>query len=90
MEVDARFDRLETKLDTMGKSLTKLVEIDTKLDHFGQHNATQDKRLDAHSARLDKLNDEVIKNSGASRLAERIFFIILMAGVSFISYSMRG
>ena len=87
--MEARFDRLEKKLDSMGNSLTKLIEIDTKLDYFSQHNANQDKRLDAHSERLDKLNNEVIRNSGASRLAERIFFIILIAGVSFISFSLR-
>ena len=87
MEVNTRFDRLESRLDTMGKSLTKLVEIDTKLDYFSQHNATQDKRLDAQNDRLNKLNDEVIKNSGASRVTERIFFIILIAGLSFVEFS---
>ena len=87
---EQRFDRLEKKLDSMGESLTKLIEIDTKLDHFSQHNATQDKRLDAHSDRLDKLNNAVIKNSGTSRMAERLFFIVLMAGVSFVTYVMRG
>ena len=90
MEVSKRFDRLENKLDTMGKSLTKLVEIDTKLNHFSQHNATQDKRLDAQNDRLNKLNDQVIKNSGASRVTERVFFIMLIASVSFISYSIKG
>jgi hypothetical protein len=89
-DMDARFDKLELKLDRMGESLTKLIEIDTKLDHFSQHNTTQDKRLDAHSDRLDKLNNAVIRNSGASKIAERLFFIILMAGVSFISYTIRG
>ena len=88
--MEARFDRLENKLDKMGQSLTKLVEIDTKLDYFSQHNANQDKRLDAHSLRLDKLNDSVIKNTGASRMAERLFFITLTAGISFIAFSLRG
>tara|TARA_R110002126_G_scaffold70280_1_gene177007 strand:+ start:1367 stop:1642 length:276 start_codon:yes stop_codon:yes gene_type:complete len=88
--MEARFDKLELKLDKMGESLTKLTEIDTKLDHFSQHNTTQDKRLDAHSERLDKLNSAVIRNSGASRIAERLFFVILIAGISFISYTIRG
>ena len=88
--MEARFDRLEKKLDSLSNALTKLVEIDTKLDHYSQHNANQDKRLDAHSKRLDKLNEEVIRNSGASRVAERIFFVVITAGISFIAFSLRA
>ena len=82
--MEARFDRLEQKLDKVTDALTKLVEIDTKLDHFSAHNGTQDKRLDAHSERLDKLNEAVIQNSGTSRVAERIFFIIVVGIVGYI------
>ena len=82
---DQRFDRLETKLDDLGKALTKLVEIDTKLDHANQHNGTQDKRLDAHSQRLDKLAEAVTKNTGTSRVAERVMFVIIVAAVGFLA-----
>jgi DNA repair ATPase RecN len=86
MEVDARFDKLEIKLDKMSESLTKLVELDTRLDHFSQNNIDQDKRMDAITVRLNKLNDLVIKNTESSRIAERIFFIILTSGITFMAY----
>ena len=69
MEVDARFDKL-----------------DTRLDHFSQNNIDQDKRMDAITVRLNKLNDLVIKNTESSRIAERIFFIILTSGITFMAY----
>jgi|TARA_R110000744_G_scaffold41417_1_gene93752 DNA repair ATPase RecN len=86
MEVDARFDKLEIKLDKMSDSLTKLVELDTRLDHFSQNNIDQDKRMDAITVRLNKLNDLVIKNTESSRIAERIFFIILTSAITFMAY----
>ena len=86
MEVDARFDKLEIKLDKMSDSLTKLVELDTRLDHFSQNNIDQDKRMDVITVRLNKLNDLVIKNTESSRIAERIFFIILTSAITFMAY----
>tara|TARA_B100000795_G_C22749152_1_gene418621 strand:+ start:1080 stop:1355 length:276 start_codon:yes stop_codon:yes gene_type:complete len=86
MEVDARFDKLEIKLDKMSESLTKLVELDTRLDHFSQNNIDQDKRMDAITVRLNKLNDLVIRNTESSRIAERIFFIILTSAITFMAY----
>ena len=88
--MDARFDRLEQKLDKLADAMVMLIEHDTKLDGLYTHNVTQDKRLDNHSERMDSIKTEVIKNSGATRIAERVFFIVLAAGLSFIAYSVRG
>ena len=57
----------------------------------------QDKRLDAHSERIDIIAKEVgvisksvASNTGTSRIAERIIFIIFAAAASTIAYSLRG
>ena len=97
MDADLRFDRLEAKLDKLADAMIKLVAIDTKIDGLLVHNNTQDSRLNKHSERMDDADDEIVqiklevqKNSGASRFAERVFFLVITAGVGAIAYSLRG
>ena len=98
MEVNnSRFDRIEKKLDFLAEAFIKLVKIDTKMEGFSQYMATQDKRLDSQSERIDRLAKEVKaigktvdSNSGTKKFAERVFYIILAGAFSAILYSMRG
>ena len=94
---DARLGRLEVKLDRLAEAMMKLVAHEAVMENLINHNVTQDKRLDSHSARMDDADDErvdlkleVQKNSSSSRFAERIFFLILTAGVGAVAYSLRG
>ena len=103
MEVEARFDRLEDKIDKLGAVVIKLVEIDTKMDAFVNHNAIQDKRLDTHSSRIDesqksivatnieveKVKSSVLLNTRSGRMAERVFFILFTAAVGIAAYALR-
>jgi hypothetical protein len=94
MEVDARFDRLEAKIDKLADAMIKLVEIDTKMDGLLQHNATQDRRLNKHSDEIDanKLAlATVTKTSGANEWFVRIIIAaIVSAATSLIVFTMRG
>ena len=90
MEVNARFDRLEAKIDKLVDVMVKLVEIDTKMDGLTSHNVIQDNRLNKHSSTIDKHSIKlatVAKTSGANEW----FIRILIAGVvSAVFYAMRG
>jgi len=90
MDSDARFDRMEAKLDKMVEALAKLIVVETKIDHINEQQDTQNKRLDAHSDRLDKLNTAAIKASGASRVLERIAFIIVTCAVGYFFANYNG
>ena len=87
---DARIARIEGKVDTLVVAMVKLTEHSIRLEGLVDHNVTQDKRLDHHSERIDTINISVIENTGASRMAERIFFVLFTASISFIAYSLRG
>ena len=78
MDTDKRFDRIEAKLDKLVDALSQLVAVETKIDHLNLHQATQDKRLDVHSNRLDQLNTAVIKAGGVARVLERIGFMTFL------------
>ena len=90
MNMEARFDRLEAKLDRLADAMVKLVEIDTKIDGLVSHNSTQDSRLNKHSEALDdhaiKLAT-VSKSSGANEWFVRLLIAALVTGVAFM---MRG
>ena len=90
MEVDARFDRLEAKIDKLFEAMIKLVEIDTKIEGLLVHNNTQDDRLNKHSLELD---NHAIKLALAAKTAgaNEWFIRILIAGiVSAVFYALRG
>ena len=90
MEVNARFDRLEAKIDKLVDVMVKLVEIDTKMDGLTAHNTTQDSRLNKHSAEIDKhaiTLATVTKTSGTNEW----FVRLLIAGlVSAVFFAMRS
>jgi hypothetical protein len=88
MDTDKRFDRIEAKLDKLVDALSQLVAVETKIDHLNL--ATQDKRLDSHSNRLDKLNTAVIKAGGVARVLERIGFIIVTCAVGYFFANYNG
>ena len=90
MDTDKRFDRIEAKLDKLVDALSQLVAVETKIDHLNLHQATQDKRLDVHSNRLDQLNTAVIKAGGVARVLERIGFIIVTCVVGYFFSNYNG
>ena len=90
MDTDKRFDRIEAKLHKLVDALSQLVAVETKIDHLNLHQATQDKRLDSHSNRLDKLNTAVIKAGGVARVLERIGFIIVTCAVGYFFANYNG
>ena len=90
MDTDKRFDRIEAKLDKLVDALSQLVAVETKIDHLNLHQATQDKRLDVHSNRLDQLNTAVIKAGGVARVLERIGFIIGTCAVGYFFANYNG
>ena len=90
MDSDARFDRLEAKIDKLADAMVKLVEIDTKIDGLLTHNNTQDTRLNKHSAEIDQHAIKlavVSKASGANEWFVRLLIAALVTGVAFM---MRG
>jgi len=87
MEVNARFDRLEAKIDKLADAMVKLVEIDTKIDGLLMHNNTQDNRLNKHSEELDEHSVKlavVSKSSGANEWFVRLLIAALVTGAAFM------
>jgi len=87
MEVNARFDRLEAKIDKLADAMIKLVEIDTKIDGLLTHNNTQDSRLNKHSEEIDEHSVKlaiVTKSSGTNEWFIRSLIAALVASAAFM------
>ena len=90
MESDARFDRLEAKIDKLAEAMVKLVEIDTKMDGLVGHNITQDNRLNRHSETIDDHAIKLAMNAKTSGTNEWFIRILIAALVSVAAFMMRG
>lgn len=82
MSEENRLERMEKKLDEMSKAIISLARMEERM-------VTLFKRMDAYDDQQDKLFDrlaKVEKVSGADgvtlRFLERIFWIVVTAGVT--------
>lgn len=82
---DQRLERIEKKLDQMSEAIVSLARMEERM-------ITLFKRMDTYDDRQDELMDRVHtleKRQGVNgqtlRFAERLFWIIAAAAVSYIS-----
>ena len=90
MESDARFDKLEAKIDKLAEAMVKLVEIDTKMDGLVAHNTTQDNRINRHSSTIDEHAIKLAMNAKTSGANEWFIRILIAALVSAAAFMLRN
>jgi len=90
MESDARFDRLEAKIDKLADAMVKLVAIDTKIDGLLNHNNTQDSRLNKHSEEIDENKIAIALQGKTSSSNEWFVRILIAALVSAAAFMLRS
>jgi len=89
MESDARFDRLEAKIDKLADAMVKLVAIDTKIDGLLNHNNTQDSRLNKHSEEIDDNKIAIALQGKTSSTNEWFVRLLIAALVSAAAFLLR-
>lgn len=87
---DARFDRIEAKLDKMSEAITTLARMEERMITLFKRMDTLDATQDDQGDRLRKIEGKVGNNGQALRFAERLFWIVLAAGVSYLFWMARG
>lgn len=83
MVEEQRLERIEKKLDQMSEAIVALARMEERM-------LTLFKRMDSHDSRITKVEDDVSSvkgNVGSNgqmlRFAERVFWIVVAAGVTF-------
>ena len=90
MESNARFDRLEAKIDKLADAMVKLIEHDTKLDVLVGHNIVQDNRLNRHSETIDDHAIQLAMTAKTSSANEWFVRILIAALVSAAAFMLRS
>ena len=80
---DARLERIEAKLDGVGEALVALARLDERMITLFKRMQTLDDQQSDQSNRLVKLEGSVGSNGASLRFAERVFWIVLAAVVTF-------
>ena len=83
MSDEQRLDRIEQKLDKLADAVVSLARMEERM-------LTLLTRMDNHEGRLSKVADDVPEvkgkvgtNGQALRFAERVFWIVVAAGVTY-------
>ena len=82
-EDHGRLERTEAKLDSVGEALVALARLDERMITLFKRMQTLDDQQSDQSNRLVKLEGNVGSNGASLRFAERVFWIVLAAVVTF-------
>ena len=89
-EDHGRLERIEAKLDSVGEALVALARLDERMITLFRRMDTLDDQQTQQSNRLVTLEGNVGSNGASLRFAERVFWIVVTAGVAFAFAKMRG
>ena len=80
---EQRLERIEIKLDSVAEALVALARLDEKTTSLYRRMDTLDDQQTQQSNRLVTLEGSVGSNGQSLRFAERVFWIVLAAVVTF-------
>lgn len=90
MSGEQRLDRIEAKLDDVGKALVALARLDERMVTLFNRMDSLDRQQTAHGGWIKDLESASGANSNSLRFAERIFWIVLAAGAAFAFSQFKG
>jgi hypothetical protein len=90
MSDDHRLERIENKLDEVGKAIVALARMEERMITLFKRMDTLDAEQTAHGRRLTLVENKVGNNGQALRFAERLFWIVATAAVGLIFYKLRS
>lgn len=81
---DNRLERIERKLDQMSEAVVALARVEERMVTVFKRMSTLDEEHSQHNQRLTVVENKVGNNGQMLRFAERVFWILLAAGVSYM------
>lgn len=90
MPDDARLARIETKLDSVAEALVALARLDEKTITLFRRMDTLDDQQTQQSNRIVTLEGSVGSNGQSLRFVERVFWIVVSAGIALAFNYLKG
>ena len=86
---DSRLERIEEKLDKSSDTVADLARIEERMLSVFKRLDRHEKRLDDQEDDIREISNDVLLNSKSVKGAERLMWIAISAGASFLVYMMR-
>jgi hypothetical protein len=83
MSDDARLERIERKLDEVGQAIVALARMEERMITLFKRMDNLDQEQAQHGRRLQLVEGRVGNNGQMLRFAERVFWIVVTAGVAY-------
>ena len=91
MSDDTALERIENKLDEVGKAIVALARMEERMITLFKRMDSLDAEQTAHGRRLTLVEKPSVGSNGqALRFAERLFWIVATAAVGLVFYKMRS
>ena len=91
MAEEPRFDRVEKHLDKLGDKIDELTKVVTTMARIEERMVTLFKRMDAYDTRhttlverVDDIESGATKHAAVFGLVDKVFWLILGAGLAFL------
>jgi len=89
MGEDHRLERIENKLDEVGKAIVALARMEERMITLFKRMDMLDADQSSQARRIALVESKVGNNGQALRFAERLFWIVATAAVGLIFYQLR-
>jgi len=83
---EQRLERIESKLDKVSYSVADFARIEERLLSAFKRLERHERQIDRHSDDIKTLTSSVLTNSRTLHFGERMFWIMVTAGVSLAVY----
>ena len=90
MSDEARFDRLEAKIDKLTDAVTQIARVEEKILASNQRLDRVEDRLGFVEGEIDEISTVVQKNSGIATFADKLFWLGMGIIASVASFMLRG
>ena len=90
MTDEARLARIEKKLDEVGQAIVALARMEERMITLFKRMDKLDQEQANHGRRLQLVEGRVGTNGQTLRFAERVFWIVVSAGIAYVFTTMRG
>ena len=84
MSDEARLERIEKKLDEVGQAIVALARMEERMITLFKRMDNLDQEQTQQGRRVTLLENRVGSNGQALRFGERVFWIVVTAGVAWI------
>jgi hypothetical protein len=83
MADDTRLERIEKKLDEVGQAIVALARMEERMITLFKRMDSLDQEQVQHNRRITLIENKVGSNGQMLRFAERVFWIVVTAGVAY-------